>query len=155
KILGARPTFPSSANDDHPPTDITHAQTLVTELFFAIFDSPAWKDILFLIVYDEHGGFHDHVPPPPVASPESPDFTTLGLRVPAMVVSPWVGPGLVSHRQFDHASIIHTILRRFCSQPDGSIPDLGDRVTKSEHLGHLLTEKTARFPSEGVEVHLP
>lgn len=138
------------ANDDHPPGDIAHGQFFVLELFRALFDSPAWSKSLLLIVYDEHGGFHDHVPPPKTAAPESPVFEYLGARVPAIVVSPWVGRGLAANTQFDHTSIIRTILERFCR--DGSrpvldpagIPDLGPRVAAANHLGHLLTEPAPR-----------
>jgi phospholipase C len=66
-------------------------------------------------VYDEHGGFFDHVAPPEHPPDDEPTtFTRYGVRVPALVISPWVKPGSVSHTLFDHASIPKTILRRFC-----------------------------------------
>ena len=147
--------FPLTANDDHPPTDVAHAQALVATLVFAMMNSPKWEKILFVITYDEHGGFYDHVPPPPNrATPETdsetdPDgynpFAFLGPRVPALVVSPWVERGAVCNRNvvFDHTSIIKTILARFCRK-DGQIPDVSERVAAAPHLGHLLTRSQPR-----------
>jgi phospholipase C len=140
--------FLTSANDDHPPVDVTHAQMMVATVFFQLFNSQSWNDTLFIVTYDEHGGFHDHVKPPalPPATAEGPDFETLGCRVPAIVVSPFIGRGLVSSRTFDHTSIIKTILRRFCTDPSGAIPSVSRRVDAADHLGWLLNEPAARYP---------
>ncbi|MFV8751392.1 alkaline phosphatase family protein [Nannocystaceae bacterium ST9] len=140
-----------SANDDHPPGDVAHGQFLVFEVFRQLFASPAWRRSLLLITYDEHGGFFDHVAPPKCANPEAPVFEFLGMRVPALVVSPWVGRKLAANTQFDHTSIIRTILERFCRDPKlavtdpKGIPDLGPRVAAAKHLGHLLTEPEPRM----------
>jgi phospholipase C len=105
--------------------------------------SPAWGKTLLLITYDEHGGFYDHVPPP-AAKDDTPALRKLGPRVPALVVSPWVGKRQVAKTVFDHTSIIKTILARFCRKADGSVPDMGARVRAAAHLGGLLTEPKAR-----------
>jgi phospholipase C len=72
------PGSPQNANDDHPPVDIAHGQAMITSLIFAMMDSPIWEKLLFVIVYDEHGGFFDHVKPPELsevgATAEAPDF---------------------------------------------------------------------------------
>ncbi|RYQ87923.1 hypothetical protein Ahy_B09g095444 isoform F [Arachis hypogaea] len=91
------------ANDDHPPHDVGEGQKLVKEVYEALRSSPQWKEILFVITYDEHGGFYDHVPTPVegVPSPDDivgPDpfkfkFDRLGVRVPAIIISPWIEPG--------------------------------------------------------------
>lgn len=126
-----------AANDDHPPADVTAAQSLVLTIYSALLASPAWKKTLFIITYDEHGGFYDHVVPPEAAD-DDPNFRRYGVRVPALIISPWVIPGSVSHTDFDHTSIIKTILLRFCREPDGSIPNMGSRVANANHLGDLL-----------------
>lgn len=145
----------NTANDDHPPTDITHGQHFVLEIFDALKNSPQWRDTLLIVVYDEHGGFFDPVVPPYLAQPESPAFKSLGARVPALIVSPYVSRQLVSHTKFDHASIMKTVLTKFCSSEDGTLyPDvesqIGERVRIAEHLGRLLTvpEESARFVAE-------
>jgi phospholipase C len=137
------PTGPRESNDDHPPSDVMAGQDLVLKLFNAVVSSPAWGRTLLLIVYDEHGGFYDHVEPEDAAD-DNPNFRSYGARVPAIVVSPWVEAGKVTHKVFDHASIIKTVLLRFCRRPDGTIPDMGARVTNAEQLGTLLTMTTPR-----------
>jgi phospholipase C len=113
---------------------------------------------LLVIVYDENGGFYDHVPPPQAADDEPEMFGGYGVRVPAIIVSPWTEPLTVSHTLFDHTSIIKTILSRFCpkalreSQQAGKRrprPSLGPqhpglRVSQASHLGELLTRTTPR-----------
>jgi phospholipase C len=134
---------PAGSNDDHPPSDLHAGQKVVLELFDAIVQSPSWEKTLLLITYDEHGGFYDHVPPP-ACKDDTPALRKLGPRVPAIVVSPWVGERQVSKTVFDHTSIIKTILARFCRKADGTVPDMGARVRAAAHLGGLLTGKTAR-----------
>ncbi|GAV91803.1 Phosphoesterase domain-containing protein, partial [Cephalotus follicularis] len=91
------------AKDDHPSHDISEGQNLVKEVYEALRASPQWKEILFLVVYDEHGGFYDHVPPPKIGVPSPDDiigpapynykFDSLGVRVPAILISPWIERG--------------------------------------------------------------
>ena len=142
-------------NDDHPPADIQDGQDLVLAVYDALAASPQWESSLLVIVYDEHGGFYDHVPPPQAGDDEPEMFGRYGVRVPAIVVSPWVEPRTVAHTVFDHTSIIKTILLRFCpgalqQQPTrGRRPRLGPqnpglRVTQANHLGELLTRATPR-----------
>jgi phospholipase C len=140
--------FVSSANsnDDHPPSDVMAGQELVLKLYNAVIHSPAWEKTLLVITYDEHGGFYDHVAPPPAAD-DDPNFRRYGVRVPAFIISPWVERGMVWHTLFDHTSIIKTILLNFCQAPDGSIPDMGARVTNANHLGELLTQTSPRPPT--------
>ena len=98
---------------------------------------------MVIVTYDEHGGFYDHVPPP-ACEDDSPQLRSLGPRVPAFVVSPWVGAGSVSSTIYDHTSIIKTILARFCRKANGTVPDMGARVRAAQHLGGVLTEPSAR-----------
>ena len=137
---------PSGSNDDHPPSDVMAGQELVLKLYNAVINSPNWEKTLLVILYDEHGGFYDHVAPPN-AEDDDPNFRGYGLRVPAFIVSPWVERGGVSSTLFDHTSIIKTILLRFCQKANGTIPDMGARVTAAKHLGSLLTQSTARPPT--------
>jgi phospholipase C len=132
------------ANDDHPPADIRHGQEFVLTIYHALVSNPdKWQKTLFVIVYDEHGGFYDHVAPP-AAEDDDPRFRSYGVRVPALLVSPWVPQGGVVTNLFDHTSIIKTILLRFCRRADGSIPNMGKRVMAANHLGYALTEPTPR-----------
>jgi phospholipase C len=128
-----------NSNDDHPPSDVKAGQALVLELYEALTKSPEWEDTVLVIVYDEHGGFYDHVPPPPIADDGS-GFTTLGVRVPAIVVGPRVRKH-VSHEVFDHTSLIATILRRFATDPEAALAAMPKRVQEAPHLGVLLEDK--------------
>ncbi|MFL5959997.1 MAG: phospholipase C [Gaiellaceae bacterium] len=153
--------YGGDSNDDHPPSDVHDGQLLVLSLYHAIASGPLWEKTLFVITYDEHGGFFDHVPPPPAEDDDPAQFGQYGIRVPAIVVSPWVGRGSVSHTVFDHTSIIKTILLRFCGQADlerrrshlpgflawldvGHPHYMGKRTAEAAHLGELLTEATPR-----------
>ena len=142
------------SNDDHPPSDVALGQALVLKIYDALASSKLWTKTLFVITYDEHGGFFDHVPPPLDPPDDDPQtFNRYGVRVPALVISPLVGRRSFSHQVFDHTSIIKTILLRFARQGN-TIPDMGKRVTQAQHLGVLLTEQTPR-PAETPELYRP
>ncbi|MGN6258699.1 MAG: alkaline phosphatase family protein [Solirubrobacterales bacterium] len=125
----------STSNDDHPPSDVKEGQALVLEIYEALASSPNWADTVLVIVYDEHGGFYDHVAPPPVNDRSG--YKTLGVRVPALVVGPRVRK-FVCHEVLEHTSLIATILRRFAANPDHAIAAMPERVQRAPHLGMLL-----------------
>ena len=99
---------------------------LIAEVYDALRASKYWEKSLLVVVYDEHGGFFDHVPPPdPVPNPDGKvatdppfDFTRLGVRVPAILISPWVGKGLIDSTVYEHASIPATV-RTLFGLPEG------------------------------------
>ncbi|HMI98676.1 MAG TPA: alkaline phosphatase family protein [Gaiellaceae bacterium] len=127
----------TTSNDDHPPSDIRAGQQLVLELYHALANSPDWADTLLVITYDEHGGFYDHVPPPPVD--DGSGFATYGVRVPALVIGPRVR-NFVCHELFDHTSLMKTILLRFASDSATAIRRMGLRVERAQHLGVVLDD---------------
>jgi phospholipase C len=139
--------FDPNSNDDHPPSDVRAGQSLVLELYEALARSPNWEDTLLVIVYDENGGFYDHVTPPAVDVGSG--YPTLGPRVPALVVGPRVRRH-VSHQTFEHTSLIATILRRFADDPEKALQAMPDRVSEAPHLGTLL-EAQPRTDIEGRE----
>lgn len=132
-------------NDQHPPHHVGHGDRLIARIYRALRASPNWEKTLFIITYDEHGGCYDHVPPP-AATPPSTHATTpfnfdrYGVRVPAVLVSPWIRPATLlqikpqlPHRgppfPFDHTSIIATLRACFdlgkpLSRRDAVAPDL-------------------------------
>ena len=143
------------SNDDHPPSDVIAGQDLILTVYHALSANAAsWAKTLLIIAYDEHGGFYDHVVPP-MATDDRPEFQRLGVRVPALLVSPLVEPGSTSTAllgadfHFDHTSIMKTIFTRFC-QVDGEIPALTARAAAANHLGHLLR---GGGPRSGVPDH--
>lgn len=129
-------------NDDHPPADITNGQSLISRIVKALQESPQWEKTLFIVTYDEHGGFYDHVVPP-LNVPDIGWGITFGPRVPAFAISPWVPAKSVSHEVFDHTSILTTIRKRFL--PPNEAINLGPRVTNNANdLGSLLSLKKPR-----------
>ncbi len=83
-------------------------------------NGPAWEKTALLWVYDEHGGWYDHVPPRPAVKPDNvpPNLTAgdvpgaydfTGFRVPCCVVSAWSKEDYVSHQVFDHTSILKLV----------------------------------------------
>jgi phospholipase C len=115
------------ANDQHPDHHVQAGELFIATVYNAIRQNPdLWKSTALLIVYDEHGGIYDHVPPPEctpdgyVASANDTGtgrefrFDRLGVRVPAILVSPWIPKGtVVSGRTFEHASIPATATNFF------------------------------------------
>jgi phospholipase C len=128
------------ANDQHPPHDLRQGEKLIATVYDALRGNPAvWRQCLFVLLYDEHGGYYDHVPPPTTVSPDgihSPttgfDFTRLGIRVPVILISPWVPKGQVDQRVYDHTSLLATVkelfgLPNFLTQRDAAANRFTDR----------------------------
>eukprot|EP00271_Cylindrocystis_brebissonii_P016900 TRINITY_DN4189_c0_g2_i1.p1 TRINITY_DN4189_c0_g2~~TRINITY_DN4189_c0_g2_i1.p1 ORF type:complete len:492 (-),score=68.75 TRINITY_DN4189_c0_g2_i1:437-1762(-) len=124
------------ANDDHPSHDVSEGQRLLKEVYETLRASPQWKDMLLIITYDEHGGFYDHVPTPTRDVP-SPDgivgpepwvfeFDRVGVRVPTIMVSPWINKGTVVHSPrgpmpssvYEHSSVPATLKKLFNLKAD-------------------------------------
>ena len=147
-------------NDDHAPADVKDGQELVLAVYHALAEGPQWDKTMLIVFYDEHGGFYDHVAPPAAADDSRRTFGRYGVRVPALVVSPWTEPGSVSTTVFDHTSIIKTILLRFApdalNQPKhhrgllhralraGHPQYPGTRVAQARDLGGLLSRSVPR-----------
>ncbi|HSP54454.1 MAG TPA: alkaline phosphatase family protein [Dehalococcoidia bacterium] len=118
------PIFAGGKNeetDEHPPANVQVGQRFVADVVDALFKSPNWPTSAMFLVYDEHGGFYDHVPPPiavppddiaPASSPGD-SFDRYGIRVPVAVVSPFAKKHFVSHVVNDHTSILRFIETRF------------------------------------------
>jgi phospholipase C len=133
------------SNDDHPPADVRRGQNLVARVYNAIRQSAYWEKSLFVVVYDEHGGFFDHEPPPAAISPDgTPAFRQFGPRVPALLVSPWVARGAVDSTLRDHTTLVKTILNRFVVGTAAGVVDLGARVSEAPDIGNALSESAPR-----------
>jgi phospholipase C/poly(3-hydroxyalkanoate) synthetase len=120
-------------NDDHAPSDVRAGQRLIGNVVNALVNGPLWSRSLLVVTYDEHGGFYDHVVPPRAVAVSGVD--RYGVRVPALVVSPWVDRGAATKIVFDHTSIIKTICRRFLNTKP---PDMGERVAQANDLSQVL-----------------
>lgn len=108
--------------DDHPLADPIAGQRFLTDIFRAFAKSPHWERGLFILTYDEWGGFFDHVEPPRLADDRASeidveDFSQAGFRVPTILASPFARPGYVDHRTYDHTSIMRFLQWRFLGAP--------------------------------------
>jgi phospholipase C len=131
-------------SSQHPMDSLAAGDKLIAATYKAIRNSPLWKNSLLIITYDEHGGFYDHVVPPKTDHPPGGsksltknhfDFKRLGVRVPAVVVSPYIPKGTIDHTEYDHTSIIRTTCEAF------GLPGLTDRDKNASSLQHLLHGK--------------
>ncbi|HUS17973.1 MAG TPA: alkaline phosphatase family protein [Chloroflexia bacterium] len=112
------------ANDQHPPHDVALGEYLIADVYEALRASPQWEHSLLVILYDEHGGIYDHVPPPPAVNPDGKrsrkpvfGFDRLGVRVPAVLVSPYIPAGTIDSQVYDHTSVLATLEKRFDLAP--------------------------------------
>jgi phospholipase C len=121
-------------NDDHPPHTTVAAQSLLAHVYNALRgNDKLWQSTLLVVVYDEHGGFYDHVVPPTAVPPDdhrSPEgfaFDRLGVRVPALLVSPWVSQAVL-HEEFDHTSLLRYVSDKWSLRP------LTERVAQAKSI---------------------
>jgi len=136
------PSWGSTGNSQHPNYDVSLGEKLIQDVYNAVrSNDQGWKQTLLFITYDEHGGLYDHVPPPSGATPPDAtpgefgfDFTRFGVRVPAVLVSPWIPAGTVfrvpGSTPLDHTSVLKTIQVRWglpaLTNRDAAAPDVGD-----------------------------
>lgn len=125
-------------NDQHPPTDIRKGELLIAQVYNAILSNrPLWNSTLFVLLYDEHGGFYDHVVPPPAVPPDNDvseyAFTLYGVRVPAILISPWVEKNFTD-TIFDHTSLLKYLIDKWELRPD----QLGKRVEQATTFAPVL-----------------
>jgi phospholipase C len=120
-------------NDDHPPHHPLLGQQFIAAVHAGLATSPQWNELLFVVTYDEHGGFFDHVVPPKAPDERMADgFDQLGFRVPAIVAGPYAKRGHLSSVVHDHTSITRHIGKMFDLEPltmrDAAATDLSDAI---------------------------
>jgi len=125
--------FGVAENDDHPPHNVMKAEKLIADVYNALRSNPAlWEQCLLVVLYDEHGGFYDHVGPPATIPPDAKTavwpFNQLGVRVPAILVSPHCDRR-IEHTQFDHTSLLKYLQEKW------SLGSLGERTAQANSIG--------------------
>jgi phospholipase C len=148
------PSFLFEPSDEHPPHDVAAGEHFLFQIWQAVSESPGWNDTLLMITYDEHGGCYDHVLPEKAIPPDSPPqpgdegflFDRFGVRVPTVLVSPYIQAGTVFRSDtavpYDHTSILAT-LRDWLEIPEGDMLP-SNRIKAAPHLGKVLTLTTQR-----------
>jgi phospholipase C len=136
--------FPPRQNDQHPPHDIMRGDALIATVYNTLLGNPdLFERTLLIVLYDEHGGFFDHVVPPPTVPPDDHTqrygFDQLGLRVPAVLVSPLLDPGF-TRTVFDHTSLL-----RMASEHWPGVRPLGRRAAQANSpLGAVRWRESVR-----------
>jgi phospholipase C len=145
----------AAGNSMHPQDDIRKGDALIQQVYETLRNSNYWQDTMLIITFDEHGGFFDHVPPPPAVptgddasyanSADNFGFDLYGVRVPAVVVSAYTQKGTVIGSDpgdpatvFDHSSILATVEARF------GLPPLTARDKAANTLDVALNLDTPR-----------
>ncbi|MGH9079771.1 MAG: alkaline phosphatase family protein [Acidimicrobiales bacterium] len=135
------PDYTKSSEEN--PQDIQFGDQFLADVVNAVTLGPQWSNTMLIWTYDEWGGWYDHVPPPMAVTPDNvaPDlspnsargrFDRYGFRVPAGVVSPLARADFVSHRVYDHTSVLKTLERKWnlpaLTRRDANAHDLFDMV---------------------------
>ena len=142
------------------PSGLLGGEAFLARIYDAIRGSASsggsnWLNTLLMVVFDEHGGTYDHVPPP-AASPPDParpagqmgfGFDRLGVRLPAIAVSPWISERTVVNDVYHHTSVIRTMRERWDLGPP-----LTGRDATAPDLAPLLTRDTPRAPDDWPDV---
>ena len=152
----ATPTVPARpANSQHAPEDVRFGEHLIADVYDALAANLAlFQETALIVTYDEHGGFFDHVAPGSAPNPDgqnspNPDddatfqvpaftFNRLGLRVPTLIISPWVRKGVVENRTLQHTAVIRTATDLF-----GLAGPLNARDASANTFAGLFTELAA------------
>ena len=99
--------MPTTNRGEHPPDDIGNGQAWVTRVVNAAMRGPDWLHTAIFVTWDDWGGFYDHVVPPKV------DANGYGIRVPALMISPWARPGYIDHQTLSFDAYLKFIEDRF------------------------------------------
>ena len=154
-------------NDQHPPHDVTLGEQLIADVYNTLRASQYWTKTLLLVIWDEHGGCYDHVPPGPAQSPDdgrSPrsgqdgfdfNFNRYGVRIPNLLISPYIPAGSLvtppGDVPFDHTSVIKTV--RECLKLQGGPLTKRDAVAPS--LAHALTLDSSNLNLGPEQIAIP
>jgi phospholipase C len=146
------PSFQIQPNDAHPPHDVSLGEQFLLRVWKAVSGGKDWNSTLLVITFDEHGGCYDHAEPPPAEPPddasksakEGLEFNRYGVRIPTVLVSPYIEASTVFRRPkgevpYDHTSILATLQdwlqipeeKRLASARVKNAPKIGDVLTRS------------------------
>ena len=160
QIPGIGTALSSLGGDEEAPQDMYYGEAWAHSVVEAVLRSPAWPRTLLIYLYDEHGGYYDHVPPPAAIAPDAiapklapgdapGGYTIYGPRVPAVVISPYSRPNAVTNVVHDHTSILATIEAKWnlpaLTYRDANAATVMDFLDLSRPA--LLTAPSLRGPS--------
>jgi phospholipase C len=148
----------TTINSMHAPADVRPAEKLVADIYGALqANETVWRKTLFILLFDEHGGYYDHVIPPATVSPDGIpgrtdqpfllpfDFKRLGLRVPAILISPWFPAG-VDSTVYSHSTIPGSMIEAF--QLPGGFLTARDRAAAKLTQRYLTADAARRWRTD-------
>jgi len=146
----------SSPNDDHAPTGTDPGQAFIADIYRVLTSNPArWAKTLLVITYDEHGGFFDHMNPLQIQSTVAETtVSTTGVRVPALIVSPYVRPGSVFTGPLDHTSLLQLLDDRFV-RTEGYSDAVNERQKHLDRILNALTDAPRNGPAPTTPAIIP
>ena len=135
--------IPSLLDSDHPLSGSNSGPSWVAAVVNAIGRSSYWKDTAIIVVWDDWGGFYDNVAPAQL------DYTSLGMRVPMILISPWAKRGFVSHTHYEFGSILKFVEETF------STASLGATDTRAASIDDLFDYTQTPRPFISVPASYP
>lgn len=138
-------------NDNHAPLAVGFGEEFLRQVYRALTINPErWQKTVTILTYDEHGGFFDHVPPLPIGYSPPPGykyspFTSTGVRVPSIVISPFTSSKSVFKGNMDHTSILQFIAERFAPTESGYNESVNERKNQGiESVSKVVDLDTPR-----------
>jgi len=114
KLAGVSWVVPDGIDSDHAGNGSDRGPSWVASVVNAIGKGPDWNSTAIVVIWDDWGGWYDHVPPPQL------DFRGLGMRVPCIIISPYARKGYISHTQYEFGSVLHFTEQAFDLPPLGA-----------------------------------
>jgi phospholipase C len=142
--------------------DVSIGEAYAARIVGAVLDSPNWSKTAMILVWDEHGGWYDHVPPQPAVRPDDipPEITVppnqpgaydyTGFRVPCVVISPYAKQNFVSHSVYDHTSILKFVETKW------NLPAMTFRDANAQNMLDFLDVRARKPPfAEAPKIKAP
>ncbi|MBL7732638.1 MAG: hypothetical protein JNM88_15785 [Chitinophagaceae bacterium] len=147
---------PETDTSMHPASHIEPGENYLAAIYNKLRSSPYWENTLLVVNFDENGGMYDHVPPPQTVPPDPTqpisttfyqgdpteyqfDFTLLGVRIPVLLISPWLSKGVIDSTQYQNTSILR-YLEDLMVQPSNTILSLTQRDEKAPSIATVFNQ---------------
>ena len=145
------PKFGPKGNSMHPNYNVANGEQFIYETYTTLKNSALWEDTLLIITFDEHGGNYDHILPPTAVQPNADavnktydfDFTQFGIRVPTILISPYIEAGSVFRAPengppLSHSSVLATLEAKY------KLPPLTERDKHAPNISAALSLEKPR-----------
>jgi len=144
----------NSVQSEHPPSSLCEGENWTVDQLNAVMQGPDWNSTVVFVVWDDFGGFYDHVPPPSI------DQYGFGMRVPLLIISPYALAGHVSHTNYEFSSLLKFVETRYNLSPlsprDSSASNMLDSFDFNQSpLPPLVLTKHSCNPASPLRLAFP